>query len=390
MFSPLNFLIGTVVGIILGLIAGLFPGIHPNNFYPYLKELNFNAYLLSSLAISLLISFSFTSILATTLFGSPDFSPESLPPVYKLIAEGKTRKVIYLSLFGGLVGLILSLLFILHYFLLQPIYDKLAKSPFIVIPVILMLITFALQKFPKSLVIVLLSGWLGIITTLNYKITDSLTIAFSAMFGLPFLLKAKPLENVKAENHYEDFSINLLPALAGALAAFVASLFPTLSVAVLIFFFLSLFRISSAENFIYAFGSLTTADAILSLFSFYFLERARNGSIVFVKDLLIKLSPFELLAFVSVSILSAILSFVAVELVAKTIIKPEYSRNFKKLALLFYFLFIGFLIVKSWENFLLFIAAFSIGLLTAELEVNYSVLVSFLAIPYVLMKLGII
>jgi len=253
--------------------------------------------------------------------------------------------------------------------ILTKILIKHKLLPFILF--IIMGYLFAIDKRAKTLEIIVLASLLGLVTY-NLTVKNKLTALLTGLFGLPYLITIykgkKPSFNTKNKE-----IIEIKPALVGVLAVLLASIIPTLSPSIAIFFIQKLFNIKGDLPFVYALGSLTTADVVISLANFYFNGSARNGAIVFVKNLLGKIDFNTFLLFLANTIVSIIIAFIATYVFAKHLIKYEIDvRKIKPI--LIGFIIIYLIAVSGFVGLLIALTAMFVGLEAIKNNINYSTL----------------
>jgi len=390
-FSIFKLFIITIFGAIFGLVTGIIPVLHPNNIIAILYGIHYDNLALSVFAISMLLTFSFSSIIPTILLGYPEgIESLALPPTLRLIKEGKAYEVFLSTLYGSLLSVPISLILMLTLPFVGTIYYILIKTKLLAFILILLLafIVAISDNILGAILVILLSGLLGILVSKLYVIPNKLTALFTGLFGLPFIFTLN--ENEKPKVIIEDKRI-IMPkaALAGSLAAYLSLILPTVSPAISIFLFQTLLNINDAMSFVYAMGALTTADVILSLGAFYFMNRARNGAIVFVKYLFNKISFSLFLLLLVFTFISVFLAFYFTKEVGKRLFKYEVNLakyKYHILALLLIYIFL----TSGLYGIILSLTAMILGLIAIELEINFSLLTSVLTIPFILSLLGVL
>jgi putative membrane protein len=113
----------SLAGICAGIVAGILPGIHPNTFIagllavlPWLLTFT-NATALAVFVISCVISNSFVSFIPSVFIGAPEAETAlSVLPGHKMMLEGKGYEAVWLTVFGGISVIVLSIALALPFF----------------------------------------------------------------------------------------------------------------------------------------------------------------------------------------------------------------------------------------------------------------------------------
>ena len=391
MNNLIEYLFIVLLGSFAGTVTGIIPVLHPNNIIALLDNIQLDAISLSLLAISTLLAFSFSSIIPTILLGIPEgIDSLALPPIFQLLKEDKGYLAFISTLYGSLLSVPIALTLSLTFPVLKEIYFFLIETKLLIIVLLAVLVGMVLwsKNKIKTVAIIGLAGLLGVVLSFIYTIPNKMVALFTGLFGLPFVLTLSLSRKPKIIKTSEDL-IYIKPALAGTLAAYISTIVPTLSPAISIFMFQSLLNVKGNLEFIYSLGALTTADVIFSLTAYYTIGRARNGAIVFVKDLLGKINSNEFLLLLGFTLLAVVFSFIFTKWLGDYILEKDINLAKYKYHL-FVFIVAYLFIVSGPIGVLLSLIAMVLGLLAIEWEVNFSVLSSVLMVPFILSLLGII
>ena len=136
------------------------------------------------------------------------------------------------------------------------------------------------------------------------------------------------------------------------------------------------------EGFLTLVGGLNTANVLISIAAAYVLDKARNGAIVAVKDLIGGVGFQEMLLFVGVALVAggaaALLTIYLSKSFSKIIVKVNYTKLLLGIIIfitLLAFYFDGFI------GFTIFLTATAVGLVNSALFVGKNHLMGCLVLP---------
>ena len=204
-----------------------------------------------------------------------------------------------------------------------------------------------------------------------------LIISLSEKVQIP---KQRITENIKLSKFENARSI-----FAGTFSGSIVSLFPGMGPAQAAVIGSTVFGSLGSYSFLILIGSIGTVDMVTSLVSFYTLDRARNGAVFAVRELLGQIDFNTLLLFIGTALLAGgIATFLVLYLArifAKMIEKVNYSMMCLSVivlvtALVFYF--------TSWLGLLILIVSTSIGLIPNIVDVKRSHSMGCLMLPVIL------
>ncbi len=297
----IEYSIAMLFGICLGTFTGLAPGIHVNLVAVVLVSM---APLLSSwlspvsvalIIIATAVTHTFLDAIPSTFLGAP--SPErvaSVLPAHRLLHEGHGYEGVRLSTVGAFCSLVLSLLlFPLLYWLVPLLYGAIkATIGWLILAVVLYLIwreEDANSRFWAALLFCF-SGVLGLIV-LDLPLDQPLLPLLSGLFGIGSLLMAL-FEEVYLPPQTDAQVISVEPrdtlrcTLAATFSGWLASMLPGLGSAQAAILSTALFKDLTSELYLIITGGINTVNFVLSLVTLATLQKARNGAIVSVLELL--------------------------------------------------------------------------------------------------------
>jgi len=292
--SNMQFLVAIFIGISAGIITGLIPGIHVNLISVLLISvspalLNYTSpYALALFIIAMSITHTFLDIIPSIFLGAPNEDTAlAVLPGHKLLLEGKGHEAVRLATIGSILSLLFGIiLFPLLIFIVPRIYTFM--QPFIgyfLIAVVIYLIYIEKTKAKKATIIFLLSGILGY-TVLNFpNLHNPLFPLLSGLFGLSILTTSLFEEAVLPQQYITDQieipTSKITKAISAAsFSGWLTSMFPGIGPA---------HAAIISKTFFPSMDSLTyinTVNFLFSLVTFYTIEKARNGAVIAVQELI--------------------------------------------------------------------------------------------------------
>jgi len=392
-----DLIIFILLGVFVGVLTGLLPGLHPNNvtallisFLPlllcYLTPLQ-----LLTFAVSLFVTHSFTSFVASVVFGIPEEANAlSVLPSHRMVLNGKGYEAVYLTVLGGVLSVICTvtiLPILLKTFRL--LYVLIIRYLLIFLVVFLAYSILSQNNRLRAVFITALSGLFGYIVLNIYylKSYEKLTAMFSGMFGASFIVVSLFTKSRIPEQNF-DIGVDRLyikESLLGTFGAIFTSLFPSLSPSQSIAIIQRLFRVKGTEEFLVMVGALTTADVVVSLVALYTFGNPRSGLSAFLQFLFSSLRFETLMFLIGVVLISLSLSSVVTMLIAKSVMKiiQKISYIYLNILVLIILVFIIY-VFSGYVGVVIFITSVCLGVVTILLDVNVSLLVSVLMIPLIM------
>jgi|YelNatPaOPRAMG01_1025707.scaffolds.fasta_scaffold03694_15 putative membrane protein len=392
-------LLGTAVGIVLGML----PGMHINNVLPLILALSFvSPHSLAVFIASLSVTQIFVGYISSIFLGAPNEDTSlSVLPGHRLLLEGRGYEAIKLVAFGGICSLLLSLGIISilsNYFV--SLYE--ISRPYIQYPILLVIIFMILseKKFKKilcALLIVLLSGLLGIIV-LGSSLVSQQNCMFpllSGFFGISTLIiSIKEKSKIPKQEEDDRMGISVLSflksVLLGSLAGILVGFLPAIGVSQAATMMQYLGGMREPRNFLVTLSSINTANELFSLSSLYLVGNPRSGSSVAIGRILPELELNEVLLLIgSICLASGIASIVTVYLgkrIPKFLVKINYT--YLSLAVIVFMCIMIFVLTGFYGLLIAFTSA-SIGILCANFGVRRSNCMGCLLIPSLLFFSGL-
>ena len=397
----LEFLIAALLGIIAGIFTGLIPGIHINlvsllivSSSVYLLDI-FSLPSLGVFIISMAITHTFLDILPAIFLGAPDADTAmGVLPGHKLLLQGMGYEAVKLTVIGSLFSLILALiLFPLFIMIIPNVYGTL--QPYIgwillAVVVYMILIEKGMDKKFWAFSIFLMAGILGILVLTMPNLKQPLFPLLSGLFGISMLIVS--LSNkVEIPKQYITDTIkipkfeNIRALIAGTFSGSFVSFFPGLGPAQAAILGSQIMGRLGTYSFLILIGSINTVNMVVSLVSLYTINKARNGAVLAIRELLTTIDLNALILFLAAALFTAgIATFLALFLTrvfAKLIVKVNYSMLciivISLIAILvFYF--------SSWLGLLILLVATGIGIVPNIVNVKRSHSMGCLMLPVIL------
>ena len=397
----LEFLITALLGIAAGIFTGLIPGIHINlvsllvvSLSVYLLDI-FSLPSLGVFIISMAVTHTFLDILPAIFLGAPDADTAmGVLPGHKLLLQGMGYEAVKLTVIGSLFSLILALiLFPLFIIIVPNVYETL--QPFIGwillgVALYMILIEKGLDKKFWAFSIFLMAGVLGIIVLTMPNLKQPLFPLLSGLFGISMLIVSLsnkveiPKQRITETIRIPKFE-NIRALIAGTFSGSFVSFFPGLGPAQAAILGSQIMGRLGTYAFLVLIGSINTVNMIVSLVSLYTINKARNGAVLAIRELLASIDLNSLILFLAASLFAAgIATFLALLLTrvfARMIGKVNYS-----MLCIFVISLITILVfyLSSWLGLLILIAATGIGIIPNIINVKRSHSMGCLMLPVIL------
>ncbi len=364
------------LGCLAGIISGLIPGIHTNTIsilaLASISKLSnyFTNLEIASMLIVMLVVHSFLDFIPSIFLGAPEPATAlGVLPGHKFLLDGKGYHALKLTILGGLGTFLFSLpLILLIYFYLNETYLHLAK---IIAPLLIILSILFILKEPTlknkiwASIIFLLSGILGLLVLNHINIQEPLFPLFSGLFGISTLLISIkshtkiPKQTLTSNARFPKIS----DLIKSSFSSLFVSIFPGIGAAQATIISQGFTKFKNQESFLTIMGGINTAAAFFTLTTLFAINKARNGTMTVLKQI-INISQQEfIILLLSATIalgIAIILTLNFGKLFANYIHKISYQKISIIIilflaALTFYF--------SNFKGILILITASAIGLL---------------------------
>jgi putative membrane protein len=395
----IEIILALFIGILIGTITGISPGIHINLVSVML--LGISGFLITNFAItpivlvvflvSMAIAHTFVDYVPSIFLGAPDEDDNALSilPGHEMLINGEAYSAIVYVLQGCLIGLAIIFIFSpLFFFFLPSIYPYAER----IMPLILILIIFFLIYFEKNnrlwaIIIFLLSGILGLTTTV-LPLNDSLLPLFTGLFGISSLItsinkrqkippqKIKSLKEIKLPKKSYFKSI-----FASAIASPLCSFLPGMGSGQAAVIGSEITGDIKRQEFLILLGSISTIVTGLSFITLFSIGKARTGIAAAVGEIL-KLSITDIYLITSVIIISGIFSFFVTLFIARIFSRMVSKINYRLLSIFVIILLILVVFIFSgWLGLVVMLVSTLLGLTCIYSGVRRTHLMGCLIIP---------
>lgn len=374
----LDIVISCLLGVSAGTFTGLFPGIHINlisslitlNIATLIPLSYFSPISLVIFIVSMSITHTFIDFIPSIFLGAPEEDTFlSILPGHEMLKEGRGQEAAIITLYGSLAAIPTILIFTPIFIKFLPVFYSTIKSsmPFILIFISLFIILRE-KSFVKSILIFILSGFIGLIA-FNLPVKEPLMPLLTGMFGLSSLLlsykdnskiKKQIIQNIrniklkKEEIRRATFSsliasplCSFLPGIGSGHAAVIGSeILP-----------------QTRKSFLFLVGSLNTVIMSLSFVTAYSIEKARTGSAVAVLEILKEISIQDLKTIMITVLISSIIAFLIGLKITNLFAKNINKINYNKLTLIVCIILIAVnLIFSNWIGFIVLLTSSALGI----------------------------
>ncbi len=396
----LNILIAIIIGICAGVITGLIPGIHINLI---------SALLVSSAAafsnipllyfvlfiISMSITHTFLDSIPSIYLGVPD--PDmalSILPAHRMLLEGNGFLALKYTLYGSIAGLIVSVVLSPVLIFGIPLLYALIKDyiGYIILFFVSLIFLKDRKRFLKNLFIFLLAGIFGILA-LDMNLNQPMFHLFTGLFGISNLILSLNTSKLTKQK-FQDIIIKtkhkvsvFIATIVGIVAAFLPGMGSSQS-AVL---GMSLMKKKDTENpsvFLSFIGGINTVNMFVSLITFYTINKARNGSVVAVKEIVGAINLPTLLLLIAASLFVGGVAVFLGTNIAKVFSRIVEKINYKMLILsIITSIVILSFVFDSFLGLIIILLGTALGIMTSKLEVAKSYLMGCLLVQVLIFML---
>ncbi|MBI4439993.1 tripartite tricarboxylate transporter permease [Candidatus Woesearchaeota archaeon] len=401
----LEMVVAIAAGIILGSITGLTPGLHINavsvlivSFSPFLLAY-FSSISLGIVIISMGVTHTFLDTIPSIFLGAPDAETAlAVLPGHRMLLAGKGFEAVKLTIIGSLFSLLLSIILMPALIPVIPlIYDVI--KPYIGIILILacayMIYTEStIKKKILGTLLFFLSGILGYVILNFPNLNQPLFPLLSGLFGISLLLVSLSEVNIipkqRITNSIWIGKKGLVKSIAASVISGSASGFlPGLGSSQAAIIALALVREAGLYTFLIIIGGINTVNFLVSLATFYAIDKARNGAIVAMTEIIPKISIDEVILFMAVALIAgSIASIITLEMTV--LFSKLISRiNYRKCCLtIIIFVTAGVIYSSSGIGLLVLLVSTTLGIAGQLSGVKKSLMMGCLILPVIIYFLG--
>jgi len=284
----LEILFAITAGVFTGALTGMIPGIHPNTviftFLPFYFILNPDFILFMSFISGLTVSHTLHDFLPALFLKAPEAENAlaSIPGL-EMVADGEGRKAFILTLIGGLSSIYVFLIALPILFLIvSAFYPVLERAMAYILIFFLIFIVLESGDILNSILVMALSGSLGLIT-LNSGFQQQFILmpVFAGLFAVPALSYSLTQEFgiPEQKNRFKIEGDEPKNGATGFAAGLLAGLVPGIGAAISTTFLAPLMN-SDGESFMTGLGGVNTSDILISFLALYLIGKPRTGSSV--------------------------------------------------------------------------------------------------------------
>jgi putative membrane protein len=400
----LDYIFLTMLGCVFGVITGLTPGLHVNTVcivgLGLYSRLGMDTIQFSVTMVAMSITHTFLDYIPAIFIGVPEESTAlSVLPAHQLLLEGKSLDAVKLTAYGSLLGLVFSLLFIYPIIHVLPFVYNQVREYLVFIISLALLYLIILERGVKrkiySFIIIILSGWLGVIALSlnNISSTQVLFPIFAGLFGLSGMLysiKTKPGRIPQTPYSTVDLDGEVTRAsLIGSVGGIFVGVLPAMSPSQIGIIMSGLYH-TNIRSFLVSVSAINTSDAIYSLVALYAIQNPRSGVSVMISRIL-ELDKSTMTLFIGVFAFSALFSTVIHLEIGKRATKFLEKVNYRYFSgIIFFMIFFLIYYFTGWFGVLLTIISICIGLLPILSGVSRTHLMGVLIIPTIIYYLGVV
>jgi putative membrane protein len=345
--------------------------------------------------ISMAIAHTFLNVLPAIFLGAPDADTAlGVLPGHRLLLKGMGYEAVKLTVLGSLLSLILAILLIPLLIIIVPkIYQNLQPYiGFILLAVVIYMILMekGLDKKFWAFVVFIMAGILGILVLTMPNLRQPLFPLLSGLFGLSMLIVSlmKKVE-IPKQRITDTIKIpkleNLRALIAGTFSGSFVSFFPGLGAAQAAILGSQIMGRLGTYSFLILIGGIDTVNMAVSLVSLYAIDKARNGAVLAIREILTTIDLNTLILFVAaILFVGGIATFLTLYL-TKFFIKLIEKVNYSMIAF-FVISFITILVFyfSSWLGLLILFVSTGIGIVPNIVNVKRSHSMGCLMLPVIL------
>ena len=385
-------------GIIAGIFTGLIPGIHINlisvlllSFSPLLLQYT-NIVSLCCFIIAMSVTHSFLDSIPSIFLGAPDSDMAlGVLPGHRYLLKGLGLTAVKLTVIGSFGALLLSILFF-------PLLVPLVKFGYPLIEnyigyILIAVVVFMIMRDRKrvwAFFVFLIAGVLGLIVLNMPNFEDPLFPLFSGLFGISTLaISLSENESIPSQVKHQYVRVKtskVFKALfSGGFSGFITAVMPGLGASTAAVISMQITKNLKEDGFMILMGSINTFNFILSMVTLYVLDKARNGSIIVIQELVDAITINHIVIFLSAVLIAGSLSvFLALGL-SKVFSKIMSIVNYRKMVLSIIFLITALVLVLTGPlGLLILIISTAIGIIPPTVNISRTHAMGCLLLPVIL------
>ncbi len=398
----IDIIIAIIAGMCCGIFTGLAPGIHVNLVVTLLISssvflLKYTSPLpLCIFIIALSITHIFLEFIPSTFLGAP--SPDtvlSVLPGHRYVLAGNGMMAVKLSTIGCFFGLLLGIVFLYPATTLLPlIYPLIKKAMLFFLLFIVVAMILQNQRKLWAIVVFLLSGIAGIIVLNMPNLSDSLFPLLTGLFGTATLILSLYEENNMPEQYQTevidvDKKIMWKALFAGQFSSFIMSLFPGLSPAIAALAGMQISGKIGDHGYMILQGCINSAGFLMSIVTLFTIDKARNGAVVGIEELLGSITSYNIILFVAAAAVTASIAVIITIKTGRIFCNILRNINYKATSICILIVLAGLSIVLSgWKGVVILIVTTAIGIIPGIVKVTRTQAMGCLLLPTIMYYVG--
>lgn len=401
----LETLLFSFFGVGIGIFSGLMPGMHVNTLIPILFSLSLllgiQPYYLAVLIVTTGISEIFMNFIPSIFLGAPEESTSlAVLPGHRLLLEGKGYEAIKLTVIGGIGAMMVSLIIISLFANIFTFLYEISRPyvHYLILSVVIFMIVTEkkLKKMASALLIILMSGLLGIIVLNSSLVSQQNTLfpILTGLFGLSTLMVSLS-ERTSIPKQIEDFSLKISrkeiikSIVLGSFAGVIVGLLPAIGISQAAVMVQYLGRAGEARSFLVTVSGINVGNEVFSLINLFLLSNPRSGSSVAVQRILTEVTFFDILYLIGAVCFAAGISAVLTLYLGKKVPRYLERLNYRYLCLSVIFVIVAMIFLLTGVfGLLIAFTSTAIGLLCSYLEIRHSHCMGCLLVPSIIFFSG--
>lgn len=338
-----DIIIALFLGILAGIFTGLTPGIHTNLVAVVLVSASgfllkyTSPVVLGVFIIAISVTNTFIDSIPSIFLGAPEAEMAlGVLPGHRYLLKGCGYMAVKLTLIGSFFGMIMSILFFpISIPIVSFIYPFLQNYMGVMLLIVAAFMVLRDSQRLWSVLVFSLSGALGLIVLNMPSLKEPLFPMLSGLFGISTLLiSLRDTNKIPPQKTTQDIklkkSVALKALLSGQFSGFITAILPGLGAAQAAVISMQITRKLGDHGFMILSGSINTVNFILSISALYAINKARNGSIAAVSQLMDGIDiPIAVIFMASALVAGAVSVYAALKiagLFSRFITKIDYKR----------------------------------------------------------------
>lgn len=379
----LALLLALLCGILAGIITGLTPGIHINLVAVILVSLSpmlvthLPVLALAVFIIAMSVIHTFLDSIPSIFLGAPDAATAlGVLPGHRYLLKGWGMMAVKLTIIGSLAAALLSvLLFPLFVHAVRHTYPLFQRVMGWLLLAVALFMVLRDRKRLWAALIFLLAGALGILVLGLPGLSNPLFPLLSGLFGVSTLLYSLNESTAIPPQETGDPEIKVKPVIAakalvaGQLSGFLTAMLPGLGAATAAVLSLQAVRDLGDHGYMLLQGSIGTVNMVLSLATLLVLEKARNGSVIALQQLLGGVTAAHVLLFLAATLVAAGAGALLTLWFGRIFSRLISRVNYRALVIgIILFIVVLTPALSSWTGLLILATATGLGLIPATVK----------------------